>query len=287
MQLRPTEKAILSAICYSDIFDFPLKENEIKKYAISESKLEISSDNLKHLINKRKIYSKQGYYFLPGRETIVAKRVEREEESFKKIKIAKRIAKILSFLSTIQFIGISGSLAMGNSDKNEDIDLFIISKEKTVWFTRLVCILILDILGKRRKKGVQNVSNKICLNMFLDERSLLLPNKKQNLYSAHEIMQMKQVFVRGGIYDDFLNSNTWIKKFLPYTFDFKDKNIKKNKTINFFYPLEIFSKYFQLLIMNKNRKKEIISDSLLAFHPDDVTSKILGEYENRLKRYII
>lgn len=286
--------AILKTLVYSDIFDYPLKKQEIYKYLIENKKVnEESFDKILSLYNHQ-IVLKDNYYCLLGRENIIKKRIQREKESKIKLQIAQIIIKRISFLPTILFIGISGALAMKNAEKKDDIDLFIIMKKNTLWSTRLFLIILLKIMGKYRKRGDKNVANKICLNMFLNENNLRLPIKRQNLYSAHEIIQLLPIFQRQNTYKIFLNSNKWVYKFLPNAIDKKTAPIIRDKEyffsvvpnfIFFSLPFELLSKKIQLYFIKKHKTVETVSDKILAFHPIDYNKQTTLFYKNRLKKY--
>ncbi len=104
---------------------------------------------------------------------------------------------------------------MDNVDRKDDIDLFIITKRNRLWTTRLFATIVVDLLGIRRKPGETDVRNKICLNMFMSEDALSIPKQEQDLFAAHEVLQMKPLWEREGIYKKFLMKNKWVSKFLP------------------------------------------------------------------------
>ena len=92
------EKAIIATLCYHDLFEYPLKKDEIWKYLIKlqnsrNPKLQKLSNKfktiLRGLVEEKKIGKKKKYYFLKRRERIVGVRIKREEYSKEKIKIAK------------------------------------------------------------------------------------------------------------------------------------------------------------------------------------------------------
>src|SRR3989344_9509021 len=114
-----SEKNILQTLAYSDIFDYPLSQEEIWRFLILKEK--ISKKEFKTDIKNisKKIILKNNLYCLNGREQIIDKRIKREKESLIKIKIAQKIASIFSVIPTIYLIGVSGALAMKNSDKND------------------------------------------------------------------------------------------------------------------------------------------------------------------------
>lgn len=301
------KKAILKTIIYSDIFDFPLKKEEIWAYLSVENGKRIGREKfykiLNELTNSKKAYLRKinDLYCLKGRENIVLIREQREKESRGKILAAQKISKFLSFIPTIKLIGLSGSLSLKNSKKDDDIDLFIIVRKNTLWASRLIFVLVLDLFRKRRRKKSKNISNKFCLNMFIDESSLSFLNERQDLYTAREIVQMKPIFERGNTYEKFITANLWVSRFLPNSLDRRTKQnpsassgqATQNNTeerfslvsclVLFFSVLEYPSKKFQLWYMRKNITTETISDKFLAFHPFDHRKKILKEFSKKLK----
>lgn len=282
-KLQDLKKSILQTIIYSDIFDYPLTRNEIWRFLINNpSEMELS--NLPHSIVK-----KDGFYYLRNRRDIVSKRLKREKESNKKLHLAKKIISELLIIPTVELIGISGALAMKNSDADDDIDLFVIAKKNTLWTTRLFLILFLEALGRRRRREVKDIKNKICLNFLIDESAMLLPKEMQNLYGAHEVVQLVPIFDRGNTYQKFINANSWVRKFLPNAIVIKKLRNKpagrQGQLLNYFLPIiEWFTKSFQLWYIQKHRTKEIIGDHFLAFHPLDYKDKILSAYKEQLDR---
>src|SRR3989344_1616395 len=290
-----SERNILKTLAYGDIFDYPLSQEEIWRFLILEEKIskkEFEND-IKNI--SKNITFKSNLYCLKGREKIIDKRIKREKESLIKIKIAQKIASIFSVIPTIYLIGVSGALAMKNSDKNDDIDLFVIVKKRTLWITRIILLIFLEILGNRRKRHDKFVSNKICLNMLIDEYVIKMPKERQNLYSAHEIVQMLPLFQRNNMYSKFINVNRlWIEKFLPNSIE---NAITQNHTRSFFGSImclvlfnsvfEYLSKKIQMWSIEKHKTIETISDNFLAFHPLDYKDVVTKEYNQRLKEYKI
>ena len=202
------KKAILRTLAYADVFDYPLKENEIFRFLISNFQKELPT--LSPEVSK-----KEGFYFLKGRKGIVVTRKKRERWSREKLKIAKRVAGWLKLIPTIRMVAVTGALAMNNSEKEDDIDLLIVTSKNRLWLTRLLTVFLVELVSHRRRPQDKNVKDKICLNMFLDEKHLAVPKKEQDLFSAHEACQLKLLWDKNGIYQKFLKANLWARKFLP------------------------------------------------------------------------
>ncbi|MEK9176003.1 MAG: hypothetical protein AAB520_01015 [Patescibacteria group bacterium] len=284
------QRQVSKTLIYSDIFDFPLTLEEIHKYLITDKKNSI--EKVKEVLQAdKKIKSKNGFYCLAGREKTISLRGHRQKESAKKIKNAYKIIKVFKFIPSIKLLGVSGSVSMKNADKNDDIDLFIISEFRSVWLSRLATVCILKLLRIYRGKNSVDVSNKFCLNMIIDEKNLVFQKSRQDIYSAHEIVQILPLLVRDNIYQKFINANLWTKKYLA---NFEPVEIK-NENIGFvsrlslqivqILNLEKIAKLIQIAYMGKIKGKETIRDGFLAFHPHDPRKKILRSFKMKLREY--
>lgn len=209
-------KAIFRTLTYADIFAYPLTRSEIWKYLIADKEicLALLARELAITVGKRQIVSDGRYYFLPGRNQIVAIRRRRGLSSRKKTKIAFRVAKWLKLIPTIKMVAITGALAMDNSEKDDDIDLLIVTAKKRLWLTRLLTIFLVELVAQRRRPNDKEFKDKICLNMFLDEENLPVPQAERNLFSAHEACQLKPIWNRGDTYKRFVKANKWTTQYL-------------------------------------------------------------------------
>ena len=284
------KQAILKTLAYADIFNYPLTAKEIHHWLISSTPIKLINLNFKNI---PKIAN---YFHLPSRQSTVKLRRHHAKSSLKKLKIAQRIANYLKFIPTIKLIAITGALSMNNSNEHDDIDLLIITKTNQLWTTRLISILFLELIGKRRRPGSElsasaaslevssepssSSKNKICLNLFLDESSLVLPKTKRNLYTAHEVVQIKPIFDRGNTYQDFLNANSWVKQFLPNALTTTLTRTVPVTVKNFLEPLAY---KLQLKIMKKKRTREKISPHSAFFHPRPTNKIVLNQYHQKLK----
>jgi hypothetical protein len=301
------EQVILKTLIYADIFNWPVREDEI--FAQSQKSKVKSQNYIKNLRNLRtvldllvksgKIIKNKNYYFLPEKTDLVLKRLGVEKEAKRKMEIARQTAPWLKIIPTILLTGVSGSLAVGNVGKDDDIDFFIICRNGSLWITRFLSTLLLDILGKRRRPNNTSIRDKICLNMFVDQIGMVVPEKEKDVYTAHEIKQLKVLWQRDNIYPKFLKANNWIYK----NSKLKAQNSKVQGKSQKFCALscsfnlcflsfalksvESFLRWLQLLYMNKKRTSEKIEEHRLLFHPKDRRREILKEYKKRLHFYKI
>ena len=126
--------------------------------------------------------------------------------------------------------------------------------------------------------------------MFLDEAYLKISS--QNLYTAHEIAQMKPLWDRDKTYSRLIEANRWIKKYLP---NWQPRNVNsKLKIVNrkkIHLPftihnsqVESFLKNFQFWYMRKRISTERIGEHQLFFHPANTQELVLAEYRKRIKK---
>jgi len=279
------EKAVLKTIIYADLFDFPLKKEEIWQRLIWEDnknlpKTVIFNQALTDLKKRGKLIQKDGFWFLPGKEKTGRLRKEREKEAEGKLKKAGRIAKVLKVFPSVKFVGLTGSVAVGNAGSDDDIDFMIITSSGWLWITRFLITGLFSLLGLRRRPRDCSYSDKICLNLFLDETNLDYFSREPNLFIAYEISQLKPIWQRSESYQKFLSANSWVRKFL-----INAKVSKKNlnwKRKSWFNPLEWLFYLFQLLWMRKKKTREIVTPHLIAFHPRNLSQDILSRFKEAL-----
>jgi len=187
-----------------------------------------------------------------------------------------------------KMIGITGALAMGNCQENDDIDLLIITGANFLWLTRLLIVLLSPFLGiKRRKPKEKNVKDKICFNLFLEENHL--KTEPENLFLAHEICQVKPLINKGKTYEKFLWNNRWVKDYLPNSV-FCNNEISEQSSNGSIVQLSncsiaVLNKiafFAQRLYMRPKMTVERVSLHQAFFHPQNLQEKTRAEYEKRI-----
>lgn len=209
------EKGILATLNYSDIFDFPLRVEELNKYLISD--LPISKESitgaLKVLVYDRKIIEKGGYLFINGRDRIVELRSNRERDSAKKVAEIAWVIKLISHLPWIRMVAVTGDLAYGNGGKDSDVDLMVITSPNRMWLTRFLVFSFLEILGLKRRDAKREPRGKICINVWCDEENLSIFPEDYDLVIASDIVHTIPLVNKGLTYERFIQSNLWVKNY--------------------------------------------------------------------------
>jgi hypothetical protein len=199
------ELAILRTVAYADVFDYPLKAAEIRRYLIGvqateeEVELALESCSAKH----GRLRYTQGFYTLAGRERLVDLRHKREVIGQRRWLIVQRYGKWIAALPFVRMVAVTGALAVDNED-GSDIDFLIVTQAGRVWLCRGLVLLL--VYWARR------YGDEICPNYFLSESALSLSEK--NLYTAHEMAQMVPLYGMN-VYQRMRRFNPWVSDFLP------------------------------------------------------------------------
>ena len=285
------QSAILATLAYHDIFDYPLDSSEIgdllvKKKARKESIARV----LERLMVMGKVGQNERYFFLKNRKKIARIRKQRSKYSQAKLKRAAFFAGLLKIIPSVKLVAVSGALSMENSRRSDDIDLVVVTSKGLLWTTRFLANIIL--LPFKRDPAGQKISDRACLNMFLDESDLSI--KDHNMYTAHEICQMRIFWDRDNTYRRFLKANSWIREYLP---NWQPNRVtsaksqvpshKSNKFITHHLALitERILCSFQLSYMKSKITTERISKTQLFFHPKNTQEKVLKLYNQKVKRF--
>jgi len=121
-----------------------------------------------------------------------------------KISIAQKNISNLIISDYVKFVGISGSVAAGISQEYDDIDIFIVLKDHTVWLYRLKTwlrnltkknIRRRTILPLNLENNLRNnfaFKDKLCINYLIEESAV---NKiEKNIFNLHEIHSLIPIY---------------------------------------------------------------------------------------------
>ncbi len=175
---------------------------------------------------------------------------------------------LLKICPTVLFVGVTGKSAMRGFCVNDDLDLFLITRNELLWTTRFFVILLAKILGIHTKTG-------ICLNLFFDESDVGITQKKRNSYIAHEILQMKPIVDKINTYRRFLEKNQWIYQYFPNAKIRTGNQVQVHWTSNLMYKhIDHIFKSIQLPIIRRNNTALSISDTQLWLFKIDFEKKL-------------
>ncbi|MFA6098022.1 MAG: hypothetical protein WCV50_04450 [Patescibacteria group bacterium] len=303
--MTAVEKAILSAICYFDVFDYPLTLMEIWKWLFfQEGAQKTTLAEVEEILQSSKLLgekleTKNGFYFLRGREEIVNRRLERYRLAEDKYERAVRIIKYLRWMPFVKIIAICNTLAYSNSRREGDIDLFIITSPRRVWQARWWVTGFLKLFNLR--PTLQKTQDTFCASFFIDKNNLNLEIFKvaDDIYLPYWIVQLYPVYDEG-LYNDFETQNAWVRKKIP---NWIPASTVPRRTVapagwlksvytGFFTLLpESFFKKQQMHIMPEKLREAankdtrvIINDGVLKFHDNDRRRLYYESWKKRLNQ---
>jgi len=240
MNQSKLEYAVLATVVYYDVLGkYPLTTLEIYKYLINPLKISSDPDKItfiqlvdildKSQYLKARLQQKNGFYFLSNRKNPIKERIKRQKISDQKWKKARRIVKWFQAVPYLRMVAVSGSLAIGNTRKQSDLDLIISTKYGRIWTVRFLLNGFLQLIGQRRHG--QSIEDKICLNQYITDKypEIVIQNLSNAHFCAHlvPLLGLDQ-------FQKFRVANQWTKEYLPfYYLNQTDhlKLIKPSKTL--------------------------------------------------------
>ena len=290
-------KGVLLTLKYFDLFDYPLKSEEIFRWFFSidgEAGGKGGIDDvLDFLVREGRVEVQNGFYFLLGREGITSQRQKREEISLLKIRKARWVARFISLIPGVKMIAVCSNLGYLNADEEADIDFFVVSEVGKIWRVRFWSVFLMKIFGQRPSK--RTIKNKICLSYFVTEDNLNLEATaigEPDIHLIYLLSQYLPIYSENGCWEEFISANDWTGKYLP-NFRYRqeaERFLIKPKFLwlkNFFtlfskWPTEQTYKKIQLRIMpevlknimNNGDKKVIVSEAMLKLHSNDKREEV-------------
>ena len=199
------ERAIVEAVAYADVFDYPLTADEVHRYlaGLPVSLGEVHSALTNGRLVPHQLSHGSPYYTLPGRESAIATRRTRAAISAGYWRSAVDYGRRIASLPFVRMVAVTGALAMDNV-ADADIDYLVVTEPGRLWLCRALVVAVV------RWAALRGVT--LCPNYFLSENALVLTDR--NLFTAHEVAQM--VPLAGlSTYARFRRVNYWTEAYLP------------------------------------------------------------------------
>jgi len=259
-------KNILATVIFFDFFDYPLTVFEIWKNLLSMKSNDFNkgeNDNKKisilDILNeleknndlRNKIGTKNGFYFLKGKENLPEKRIIRGKISENYFKIARKAVKILRFCPFLRGIFITGGLAMKNATSKSDIDFLVVLKRGHIFTGRFFVTLITQLFGIRRHG--KKIKKRICLNYFITDKSLKI--SQENIFSANEYSFAFSIY-NFKLFRKFQKENIWIKN---YKLNFNPDKLENVKMIKDTKISKLIKKISEIILGAKWIEKKLSS----------------------------
>src|SRR6266446_9489135 len=178
----PVEQAVVRAVVYADVFDYPLQATEIHCYLHGiAAPWDATAAALARCCARGKVLShRDGFYTLPGRAALVELRRRRAVRAERLWPTAVRYGHMIAGLPFVRMVAVTGSLAWDNVKDTGDIDYLIVTEAGRLW----LCRWLIAALGRLARLD----SVHLCPNYMVSTRALLLAER--NLYGAYELARM-------------------------------------------------------------------------------------------------
>lgn len=209
-------------------------------------------------------------YTLPQYSIYLKNRALRREISKNKLAAILPYLNALSRIPCIQLVGVSGSLSMENSKIDDDVDVCIVTSRNLLFTGRFLAILLAGVFG------VRNTKSGACLNLFFDEQDLKVPESKQSVYVAHEILQLLPISDKNDTYTSFRQANRWTERFFPNASARQSSHCapRFSYVAYMLQPVERLLKKIQLRIIKKNRTGLLVTATQLWLFRSDFEKKL-------------
>lgn len=269
-------QAVAKTLAYAGYFSFPLSAEETHFWLISPRPVS-------------KLALKKYLPVLKPKETLLRKTLLQNTKI--KEKKALEFIKYARFIPGIRLIALTGSVAVNNSKKNDDLDLLIITSAHTLWLIRPLLLLLLSLKFNRRYPGdnASQTKNAFCPNLWLDMLSLSVPKNRQNIYTAHEVLQVRPLFDRGHTHAKFILANSWTSKYLANAYSSFSEQRKESPVIpgstrnlyKLLIPLNFIAFLLQYLYMLPKITTETVSLHSAYFHKVDLSTSLGKHLKNK------
>ena len=217
---QSVRRSIAATLAYFDLFDFPLTALEVYQYLWQAPSISLAQcqDVLTAMMAQTPatIASQDGWFFLAGREAVVAARQRRVVYSEFYLLKARAVARLLRYIPFIRSVCVANSVGRETATGTSDIDLVILCAPGRVWWVRFWCNTLLRLTGQRVSKN--STAGKVCLCFFADTDHLDLGEYRvaqDDIHFCYWLYQMHPVYDPRGWYAKFLAANTWSHLLLP------------------------------------------------------------------------
>jgi hypothetical protein len=151
--------AMIEAIAYADVFDWPLTASEVHRdLPLAARPDEVDAELVAAVLGGRLSFV-EGHATLAGRESLVPRRADREASSIRLRSRAAPWLRAIGRLPFVRLVAVSGSLAVSAATDDADVDLFVVVDDGRLWLARAMTIALVRVA---RAAGID-----LCPNYFV------------------------------------------------------------------------------------------------------------------------
>ncbi len=218
---------ILKLLLYFDYFNYPLERQDFYSFLPRHYSRLIIDKALTALAEDKIIFEAEDFFSLKDNALLIEKRKKGNQRAIEQLKIAKKIAAILSRFPFVESIAVSGSLSKFYADEKADIDFFIITSSNRLWIARTLMHIL------KKLSYIAGKQHWFCMNYYVDEEGMEI--REKNIFTAMEIVTLLPM---QGIsqFKNFIVTNSWTDNFFPQKINssYCETEIKKGFTRKLF-----------------------------------------------------
>jgi hypothetical protein len=198
-------RAALRTLLYYDLFHFPLRIDELRRYSDihwpDPSTLDAAIDSL---VDQGLIERENEWLHL-GRHILIEERMEAQAQGERVMPRAIRRSRLIAHFPFVRAVALSGTLSKGVFARGDDVDFFVITSPGRLWICRV-------LLMSFKKIFLFNSRRTFCINYLVTEDHLEVPD--HNFFTATEIAWLAPI-VNAELFEAFIKATDWIREFLP------------------------------------------------------------------------
>jgi hypothetical protein len=289
------EQHVIKTLLYFDIFNYPLKPDEVFHFlGVNSASEKDVSQALNMLADQQYLFQLRNFYSIQNDESLLARRLKGNQQAEKHLPIAGRKASLIAKFPFVRAVMASGSLSKNYMDEKSDLDFFVVTAPGRLWIARTLIVLY-------KRLVLFNSHKYFCANYFIDETHLEIEEKNQ--FTATELATLIPLY-NGDVYLKLMEANTWIKDFFPNV-QRRDVSLAARPVSSYFknvlekiLDISWLEKYFMNLSLKRWRRiylnKYTREDFRVAFktkdhvsknHPNQYQSKIMSLYVQKLNEF--
>lgn len=293
------QAAVLLTVTYSAQFSYPLRIRELWLRLLSRGEDAVVPADfvlvLSQLVADDRLGYDDGYVFMSGRMGDIQLRLASEQRAQQKIAELRKVLRFCTFIPWIVGVAVTGSIAMRQARKSDDLDFLVVTQEGRLWLSRALLVFFSSMFGKYRSRTNEHKSG-WCFNLWLETTSLALPINKHGVYAAFEVLQADWIYDTALVEQRFLLANAWVKNVIPHAYRrqlARTRSQKKHLGVLSFFPLNLIlgfcnflAYWLQRLHMHSVITREIVQPSAAYFHPRDTRGSIGDRWRSILRTHV-
>jgi hypothetical protein len=199
------EAAVLRAVTYASLFQFPLTPRETRRTLVG---CQLSEPGLMALYRastflQARIDYRLGFFMPAGRSAWLDERAIRQARSVWLIDRHRRFLNVLCSLPFVRLVAISGSLAHLNATSDADLDLFIVTAGARVWTVTSAIVVVAKLMGCRKAA---------CANYVVSDRDLAIVPADE--FSANQLIHLRPI-AGSEAFQQLIDANPFVAETYP------------------------------------------------------------------------